>query len=129
MKLFRISLAINAFKKNLWGNTFFSQSIPFWSSIWSSTVKVPFIFIDLCRFSIVDVPSSGPENIPKPRLPPYRSLYAVSSTCKEKTWDKCCESVRLALFTASLTKKCAIRNCVLSKWQCLHNETSVTRSI
>ena len=53
-------------------NTFFLQSIhTFWSSIWSSTVEVPFIFIDLCRLSILDVPPSGPENVPKPGLPPY----------------------------------------------------------
>ena len=76
-------------------------------------MEVPFIFIDLCRFSIVDVildvPSSGPENVPKPHLPPYRSpLSTTSSTCKEITWDKCYESVRLALFTASLTKKCVV---------------------
>ena len=56
-------------------------------------------------------------------------LSAVSSTCKEITRDKCYGSVRLALFTASLTKKCVVWNCALSKWQCLHNETSVTRSI
>ena len=99
-------------------NTFFLRSIrTFCSSIWSSTVEVPFIFIDLCRFSRVDVPSSGPENVPKPRLPPYESpLSAVSSTCKEITWDKCYGSVRLALFTASLTKKCVVWNCALSKW-------------
>ena len=48
-------------------NTFFLQSIrTFWSSIWSSTVEVPFICIDLCRFSILDVPRSGSENVPKP---------------------------------------------------------------
>ena len=48
-------------------NTFFLQSIrTFWSSIWSSTVEVPFICIDLCRFSILDVPPSGSENVPKP---------------------------------------------------------------
>ena len=48
-------------------NTFFLQSIrTFWSSIWSSAVEVPFICIDLCRFSILDVPPSGSENIPKP---------------------------------------------------------------
>ena len=56
-------------------------------------------------------------------------LSAVSSTCKEIMWDKCYGSARLALFTASLTKKCVVWNCALSKWQCLHNETSVTRSI
>ena len=56
-------------------------------------------------------------------------LSAVSSTCKEITRDKCYGSVRLALFTASLTKKCVVWNCALGKWQCLHNETSVTRSI
>ena len=54
---------------------------------------------------------------------------AVSSTCKEIMWDKCYGSVRLALFTASLTKKCVVWNCALGTWQCLHNETSVTRSI
>ena len=60
----------------------------------------------------------------------YRSpLSAVSSTCKEITRDKCYGSVRLALFTASLTKKCVVWNWALSKWQCLHNGTSVTRSI
>ena len=71
-------------------NTFSLRSIrTFWSSIWSSTVEVPFIFIDLCRFSRVDVPSSGPENVPKPGLPPFESpRSAVSSTCKEIiTWD------------------------------------------
>jgi len=74
-------------------NTFLLQSIrTFWSSIWSSTVEVPFIFIDLCRFSILDVPPSGSENVPKPGLPPYEyrsPLSAVSTTCKEITWDKC----------------------------------------
>ena len=116
VKSFWISLPINT-KKNLRGNTFFLRSIlrySFWSSSWSSTVKIPFIFIDLCRFSRVDVPPSGPENVPKPRLPPYESpLSAVSSTCKEKsgfTWDKCYGSVRLALFTASLTKTCVVWN-------------------
>ena len=54
---------------------------------------------------------------------------AISSTCKEIMRDKCCGSARLALFTASLTKKCVVRNCALGKWQSLHNETSVTRSI
>ena len=34
-------------------------------------MEVPFIFIDLCGFSVVDVPPSGPENVPKPGLPPY----------------------------------------------------------
>ena len=35
-------------------NTFFLQGIrTFWSSIWSSTVEVPFICTDLCRFSWV----------------------------------------------------------------------------
>ena len=74
-------------------NTFFLQSIcTFWSSIWSSAVEVPFICIDLCRFSILDVPPSGSENIPKPccRLMVLRPrLSSVSSTCKEITWDKC----------------------------------------
>ena len=79
VKSFWISLPINA-KKNLWGNTFFLQSIrTVWSSIWSSTVEVPFIFIDLCRFSIVDVPPSGPENVPKPGLPPY---IQVTTFCR-----------------------------------------------
>ena len=96
-------------------NTFFCEAY-LWSSIWSLTVEVSFIFIDLCRFSIVDVPASGPENVPKPGLPPYRSpLSAVSSTCKDITWDKCYGSVRLALFTASLTKKCVVWNCALGK--------------
>ena len=64
----------------------------------------------------------------KPGLPPYRSpLSAVSSTCKEITWDKCYGSVRLALFTASWLRN-VVWNCALGKWQCLHNETSVTRS-
>ena len=66
--------------------------------------------------SRVDVPSSGPENVPKPGLLPFESpLSAVSSTCKEIMWDKCYGSVRLAL-TASLTKKCVVWNCALSKW-------------
>ena len=34
-------------------------------------MEVPCIFIDLRRFSILDVPPSGPENVPKPGLPPY----------------------------------------------------------
>ena len=90
---------------------FAKHTYTFWSSSWSSTVKIPFIFIDLCRFSRADVPPSGPENVPKPRLPPYESpLSAVSSTCKEITWDKCYGSVRLALFTASLSKKCVVWN-------------------
>ena len=38
-------------------------------------------------------------------------------------------SACLALFTASLTKKWGVWSCALSKWQCVHNETSVTRSI
>ena len=72
-------------------------------------MEVPFICIDLCRFSRVDVPPSGPENVPKPGLLPYESpLSAVSSTCREMMWDKCYGSVRLALFTASLTKKCVV---------------------
>ena len=66
----------------------------------------------------------------RPKSAENRSpLSAVSSTCKEITWDKCYGSVRLALFTASLTTKCIVWNCALGKWQCLHNETSVTRSI
>ena len=89
LKYVWISLTINA-KKNLLQHLFCEAYVnTFWSSIWSSTVEVPFIFIDLCRFSRVDVPPSGPENVPKPRLPPYESpLSAVSSTCKEViTWD------------------------------------------
>ena len=81
VKSFWISLPINA-KKNLWGNTFFLQSIrTVWSSIWSSTVEVPAALqvTTVCR---------------------------VPSTCKDRMWDKCYGSVRLALFTASLTKKC-----------------------
>jgi len=66
----------------------------------------------------------------RPKSAENRSpLSAVSSTCREITWDKCYGSVRLALFTASLTKKCVVWNCALGKWQRLHNETSVTRSI
>ena len=50
-------------------NTFFYDAY-LWSSIWSSMVEVPFIVIDLCSFSKVDVP----ENVPKPgRDPLYRS--------------------------------------------------------
>ena len=53
-----------------------------------------------------------PENVPKPVLPPYRSpLSAVSSTCKEITWEKCYGSVCLALFTESLTKQCSLKLC------------------
>ena len=72
------------------------------------------------------------SSFPKPRLPYgfWRSpLSAVSSTCKEITWDKCFGSACLVLFTASLTKKCVVWNCALSKWKFLHNETSVTKSI
>ena len=125
LKYVWIFLPINA-KKNLLQHLFLRSIRTFWSSIWSSTVEVPFICIDLCRFSI-DVPPSGPENVPKPGLLPYESpLSAVSSTCKEIMWDKCYGSVRLAL-TASLTKKCVVWNCALSKWQCLHNETTHPR--
>ena len=70
LKSFRISLPINA-KKNLLQHHFLQSIRTFWSSIWSSTVEVPFMFVDLCRFSRVDVPPSGPENVPKPGLPPY----------------------------------------------------------
>ena len=102
---------------NIFGNqrkeeslaTRFFREAYLWSSIWSSTVEVPFIFIDLFRFSIIDVPSSRTENVLKPRLPPYASpLSAVSSTCKEIMWDKCYGSVRLALFIGSRTKKCVV---------------------
>ena len=64
-------------------NTFFLQSIrTVWSSIWSSTVEVPAALqvTTVCR---------------------------VPSTCKDRMWDKCYgRTPRLALFTASLTKKC-----------------------
>ena len=85
----------NQCKEESLGTSFFAKhTFSFWSSIWSSTVEVPFICIDLCRFSVLDVPPSGPENVPKPCLPPYESpLSAVSSTCKEITWDKCYGSV------------------------------------
>ena len=94
VKLFRISLALNA-EKNLLQHLFFAKHT-FWSSIWSSTVEVPFIFIDLCRrFSIVDAPSSGPENVPKPRLPPYRSPlfccfeYLQRHNVGQMLWKSC----------------------------------------
>ena len=104
---------------------FFLRSIPLELHLELNS-RVSFIFIDLCRFSIVDVPRSGPENVPKPGLPPYRSpLSAVSSTCKEITWDKCYGSVCLALFTASLTKKCSLKLCarqmaMSSQWDKCH---------
>ena len=127
VKTFWISLPINA-KKNLLQHLFSCEAY-LWSSIWSLTVEVSFFFIDLCRFSIdsiVDAPPSGPENVPKPGLLPYRSpLSAVSSTCQEITWDKCYESVCLALFTASLTKKCSLKLCtrqmaMSSQWDKCH---------
>ena len=133
VKSFWISLPINA-KKNLLQHLFSCEAY-LWSSIWSLTVEVSFIFIDLCRFSIVDVPPSGPENVPKPGLPPYRSpLSAVSSTCKEITCDKRYGSVCLALFTASLTKKCSLKLCTRQMdangnvFTMRQDETSVTRS-
>ena len=57
VKLFWISLPINAKKLNLLQHLFLRSIRTFWSSIWSSTVEVPFIFIHLCRFSRVDVPA------------------------------------------------------------------------
>ena len=107
-------------------NTFFLRSIPFgapfgaqqWKFVSSLSIFVAFLE-QMCPRQ--GLKTSGPENVPKPRLPPYRSpLSAVSSTCKEITSDKCYGSARLALFTASLTKKCVVWNCALNKWQCLH---------
>ena len=113
-------------------NTFFWRSIrTFWSSIWSSTVKIPFIFIHLCGFSIVDVP--GLPGRGKCSQAPAAALR-VTAFCRveylhRNNMDKWYGSERLALFAASLTKKCVVRNCAFGKWQCFHNETSVTRSI
>ena len=54
-------------------NTFVVRSIrTVWSSIWSSTIKIPFILIDLCRFYMLDVLPSGPENFPKHHVLPFR---------------------------------------------------------
>ena len=90
LKYFFISLPINA-KKSLLQHLFLQSICTFWSSIWSSAVEVPFICIDLCRFSILDVPPSGSENIPKPccRLMVLRPRLSSVSSCKEITWDKC----------------------------------------
>ena len=68
---------------------FFLRRSSLWSSIcFSSTVEISFIFLDLCRFSRVDVAPSGLENVPKPRRNPPETgsplLSAVSSTCKAK---------------------------------------------
>ena len=71
VKSFWISMPIKR-KEDSLATPFFCDAY-LWSSIWSSTVKFSFIFLDLCRFSRVDVPPSGLENVPKPRLPPYRS--------------------------------------------------------
>ena len=104
-------------------NTFSLRSIrTFWSSIWSSTVEVPFIFIDLCRFSRVDVPSSGPENVPKPGLPPFKSpRSAVSSTCKEIiTWEiRGTNAMEVCALPSSLQawlRHDVVWNCALGKW-------------
>ena len=60
----------NERKEESLATPFFLQSIPtFWSSIWSSTVEVPFIFLDLCRFSLLDVPPSGSGHFLPFRVP------------------------------------------------------------
>ena len=110
---FCIQYLCQSMQRRISCNTFFLQSIrTSWSSIWSSTVEVPFIFIDLCRFSRVDVPPSGSENVPKPGLPPY---VQVTTFCRfdylqrnnvGQMLSAIYGSARLALFTASLTKKC-----------------------
>ena len=76
-------------------NTIFLQSIrTFWSSIWSSRVEVPFILIDLCRFSILyRCAPLGAWKCSQARPAALQCcgspLSAVSSTCKEITRDKC----------------------------------------
>ena len=77
LKSFWISLPINA-KKTLWGNASFLRFACLCISLWSLTVEVSFIFIDLSRFSTVDVPPSGPENVPKPgRNPPKTGHHCL----------------------------------------------------
>ena len=126
-----ISLPINA-KKPLWGNTSFLRFAYFCSSLLEINNRS---FFHLYRSEPLFYSRCAPfrawkRSQARPKSAENRSpLSAVSSTCKEITWDKCYGSVRLALFTASLAKKCVVWNYALGKWQCLHNETTVTRSI
>ena len=132
LKCFWISLPINA-KKNLLQHLFFAKhtyllelhlELNSGSSLHLYRSLSPF-YTRCAPFRAWKCSQARPAALQYYGSP----LSAVSSTCKEIMWDKCYGSVRLALFTASLTKKCVVWNCALGKWQCLHNETGVTRSI
>ena len=120
---FWMSLPINA-KKTLLQHLFFAThtfGAPFGAqrSNYLSSFSIFVAFLEMC-------PLQGLKMFPSPacRLTGHH-FSAVSSTCKEITWDKCYGSVRLALFTAGLNKKCSLKLCtrqmaMSSQWDKRH---------
>ena len=94
------------FAKHTFGAPFGTQQWKFLSSLPS----LPLFYSRCALFRAWKYSQAPPAALRYYRSP----LSAVSSTCKEITWDKCYGSERLVLFTASLTKKSVVWNCALT---------------